>query len=168
MFRAYPAHLQEVHFATVYMRSLVSSLSAGDCLVHRLRKNCSLSPVGFRSPDRPTEEAQPLYRLQYTQSCFCYHSLELYTLHRPLLTIFSRHKHAIMRVNTCKPIFRKMHSSYTWSQHSNVEIPKVIEIWIMLSRVLTTVHTHKITLLLCGTPAVVNVHTAFGHPYKIH
>jgi hypothetical protein len=37
MFRAYPAHLQEVHFIVVYMRSLVSSLSAG--LVHRLRKN---------------------------------------------------------------------------------------------------------------------------------
>jgi hypothetical protein len=36
MFRAYPAHLQEVHFVIVYMRSLVSSLSAGDCLVHRL------------------------------------------------------------------------------------------------------------------------------------
>jgi len=30
MFRAYPAHLQEVHFVIVYMRSLVSSLSAGD------------------------------------------------------------------------------------------------------------------------------------------
>jgi len=39
MFRAYLAHLQEVHFVTVYMRFLVSSLSAGDCLVHRLRKN---------------------------------------------------------------------------------------------------------------------------------
>jgi len=36
MFRAYPAHLQEVHLVTVYVRSLVSSLSAGDCLVHRL------------------------------------------------------------------------------------------------------------------------------------
>ena len=35
MFRAYPAHLQEVHFVIVYMRSLVSPLSAGDCLVHR-------------------------------------------------------------------------------------------------------------------------------------
>jgi len=41
MFRAYPAHLQEVHFVIVYMRSLVSSLSAGDCPVHRLRKNSS-------------------------------------------------------------------------------------------------------------------------------
>jgi hypothetical protein len=41
MFRAYPAHLQEVHFVIVYMRSLVSSLSAGDCLVHRLKNNCS-------------------------------------------------------------------------------------------------------------------------------
>jgi len=36
MFRAYPAHLQEFHFIIVYMRSLESSLSAGDCLVHRL------------------------------------------------------------------------------------------------------------------------------------
>jgi len=34
MFRAYPAHLQEVHVVTVYMRSPVSSLSEGDCLVH--------------------------------------------------------------------------------------------------------------------------------------
>jgi hypothetical protein len=39
MFRAYPAHLQEVHFVIVYMQSLVSPLFAGDCLVHRLRKN---------------------------------------------------------------------------------------------------------------------------------
>ena len=41
MFRAYLTHLQEVHFVIVYMRSLVSSLSAGDCLVHRLRKKIS-------------------------------------------------------------------------------------------------------------------------------
>jgi len=41
MFRAYPAHPQEVHVIIVYMRSLVSSLSAGDCLVHRLRKKSS-------------------------------------------------------------------------------------------------------------------------------
>jgi len=39
MFRAYPAHLQEVHFVIVYMQSLVSSICAGDCLVHQLRKN---------------------------------------------------------------------------------------------------------------------------------
>jgi hypothetical protein len=38
MFRAYPAHLQEVYVVIVYMQSLVTSLSAGDCLVHRLRK----------------------------------------------------------------------------------------------------------------------------------
>jgi hypothetical protein len=35
----YPAHLQEVYIVIVYMQPLVSSLSAGDCLVHRLRKN---------------------------------------------------------------------------------------------------------------------------------
>jgi len=36
MFRAYAAHLQEVHVVIVYMQSLVLSLSAGDCLVHQL------------------------------------------------------------------------------------------------------------------------------------
>jgi len=38
-FEHYPAHLQEVHIVIVYMQPLVSSLSVGDCLVHRLRKN---------------------------------------------------------------------------------------------------------------------------------
>ena len=35
-FEHYPAHLQEVYVVIVYMQPLVSSLSAGDCLVHRL------------------------------------------------------------------------------------------------------------------------------------
>jgi len=38
-FEHYPIHLQEVYVLIVYMQPLVSSLSAGDCLVHRLRKN---------------------------------------------------------------------------------------------------------------------------------
>jgi len=38
-FEHYPAHLQEVCVVIVYMQPLVSSLSAGDCLVHRLRKS---------------------------------------------------------------------------------------------------------------------------------
>jgi hypothetical protein len=38
-FEHYPAHLQEAYVVIVYMQPLVSSLSAGDCLVHRLRKN---------------------------------------------------------------------------------------------------------------------------------
>jgi hypothetical protein len=38
-FDHYPAHLEEVYIVTVYMQPLVSSISAGDCLVHRLRKN---------------------------------------------------------------------------------------------------------------------------------
>jgi hypothetical protein len=37
-FEHYPAHLQEVHVVIVYMQPLVSSLSAGDCPVHRWRK----------------------------------------------------------------------------------------------------------------------------------
>ena len=37
-FEHYRAHLQEVYVVIVYMQPLVSSLSAGDCLVHRLRK----------------------------------------------------------------------------------------------------------------------------------
>jgi len=35
----YSAYLQEVYVVTVYMQALVSLLSAGDCPVHRLRKN---------------------------------------------------------------------------------------------------------------------------------
>jgi hypothetical protein len=38
-FEHYPAHLQEVYVVIVYMQHLVSSLSAGNCLVHRLRKD---------------------------------------------------------------------------------------------------------------------------------
>jgi len=40
-FEHYPAYLQEVYVVIVYTQPLVSPLSAGDCLVHRLRKNCS-------------------------------------------------------------------------------------------------------------------------------
>jgi hypothetical protein len=35
-FEHYSAHLQEVYVVSVYMQALVSSLSAGDCPVHRL------------------------------------------------------------------------------------------------------------------------------------
>jgi hypothetical protein len=34
-FEHYPAHLEEIYVTIVYMQPLVSSLSAGDCLVHR-------------------------------------------------------------------------------------------------------------------------------------
>ena len=40
-FEHYPAHLHEVYVVTVYVQPLVSSLSAGDYPMHRLRKNCS-------------------------------------------------------------------------------------------------------------------------------
>jgi len=42
-FEHYPAHLQEVYVLIVYMQPLVSSLSEGDCLVHRLRKDSFLT-----------------------------------------------------------------------------------------------------------------------------
>jgi hypothetical protein len=42
-FEHYPAHLQEVYVVTVYMQPLVSSLSAGDCLVNRLRRSSFLT-----------------------------------------------------------------------------------------------------------------------------
>ena len=42
-FEHYPAHFQEVYVVTVYTRPLVSSLSAGDCPVHRLRKSSFLT-----------------------------------------------------------------------------------------------------------------------------
>jgi len=50
MFRAYPAHLQEVHVVIVYMQSLVSSLSAGVCFVHRLRKKFFLNRCTRQTP----------------------------------------------------------------------------------------------------------------------
>jgi len=42
-FEHYPAHLREVYVVIVYLQPLVSSLSAGDCPVHRLRKNSFLT-----------------------------------------------------------------------------------------------------------------------------
>jgi len=38
-FEHYPAYLQEVYVVIVYMQPLVSSLSAGDCPVHRFFLN---------------------------------------------------------------------------------------------------------------------------------
>jgi len=43
-FEHYPAHLQEVYVVIVYMQRLVSSLSAGDCLVNRLKKKLRRRP----------------------------------------------------------------------------------------------------------------------------
>jgi len=40
-FEHYPARLQKVYVIIVHMQLLVSPLSAGDCPVHRLRKNSS-------------------------------------------------------------------------------------------------------------------------------
>jgi len=40
-FEHYPAHLQGVYVVIVYMQPLISSLSADDCPVHRLRKKYS-------------------------------------------------------------------------------------------------------------------------------
>jgi len=42
-FEYYPPHLQEVYVVIVYMQPLVSLLSAGGCLVHRLRNSSFLT-----------------------------------------------------------------------------------------------------------------------------
>ena len=71
-FEHYPNHLQEVYVVIVYMQPLVSSLSAGDCLVHRLRMSSFLTDAqdshlqGVTIPDaayiqlqrRPPEDEQ--------------------------------------------------------------------------------------------------------------
>ena len=49
-FEHYPAHLREVCVVTVYIQPLVSSLSAGDCPVPRLRKNFFLNRCTRQSP----------------------------------------------------------------------------------------------------------------------
>jgi len=47
-----PAHLQEIYVVIVYMQPLVSSPSAGDCPVHRLRKNSFLTGAQDRHLQR--------------------------------------------------------------------------------------------------------------------
>ena len=42
-FEHYPPHLQEVYVVIIYMQPLVTSLSAGDYPVHRLRKKSFLT-----------------------------------------------------------------------------------------------------------------------------
>jgi len=49
-FEHYPAHHQEVYVVIVYMQPLVSPLSAGDCLLHRLRKTFFLNRCTRQSP----------------------------------------------------------------------------------------------------------------------
>jgi hypothetical protein len=46
-FEHYPAHLQEVYVVIGYVQPLVLSLSAGDCLVYRLRKNSFLTGAQY-------------------------------------------------------------------------------------------------------------------------
>jgi len=91
-FEHYPAHLQGVYVVIVYMQPLVSSLSAGDCLVHRLRKNCTFFLTGAQDshlqtvtiPEagyvhlrrRPPNDEQVYYlTFIYSSTCFgCPHA----------------------------------------------------------------------------------------------
>jgi hypothetical protein len=72
-FDHYPAHLQEAYVVTVYVQPLVSSRSAGDRLVHRLRKImlwCTVNqssrcpiyvvPSGSLTPNFPTKMLKAL------------------------------------------------------------------------------------------------------------
>jgi len=61
-FEHYPAHLQEVYVVSVHMQPLVSSFSAGDCLVHRLRKNSFF-------PNRYTRQSPA--ESDDTRGCIC-------------------------------------------------------------------------------------------------
>ena len=60
-FEHYPAHLQEVYVVIVYMQPLVSSLSAGDCLVAQdshLQKMTILEAAYIQLRRRPPEDEQ--------------------------------------------------------------------------------------------------------------
>jgi hypothetical protein len=63
-FEHYPAHLQEVYVVIVYVQPLISSLSAGDCPVHRLRKNwlhvSSINPAHLQEVHVVIVYVQPL------------------------------------------------------------------------------------------------------------
>ena len=81
-FEHYPGHLQEGYVVIVYVQPLVSSLSAGDCLVHRLRKKCSFflthgslhheSMLIKRS--NLMQQCADIYLLQSHSTCFGCHS----------------------------------------------------------------------------------------------
>jgi hypothetical protein len=61
-FEHYAAHLLEVYVVIVYMQPLVSSLSAGDCPVHQLRKNSFLTDAQDSHQQRVTiPEAAYIY-----------------------------------------------------------------------------------------------------------
>jgi hypothetical protein len=62
-FEHYSAHLQEVYFVIVYMQPLVSSLSAGDCLVHRLRMNFFLNRCTRQSPAESDDTTDCIYTI---------------------------------------------------------------------------------------------------------
>jgi hypothetical protein len=62
-FEHYPAHLQEVCGIIVYMQPLVSSLSAGDCPVHRLRKNFFLNRCKRQSPAESDDTRDCIYTI---------------------------------------------------------------------------------------------------------
>jgi len=59
------AHLQEVYVIIVYMQPLVSSLSAGDCPVHRLREKFFLNRCTGQSP----AESDDIRGCIYTGDC---------------------------------------------------------------------------------------------------
>ena len=62
-FEHYPAYLQEVYVVIVYIQPLVSSLSAGDCLVHRLRKNFFLNRCTRQSPAESDDTRDCIYTI---------------------------------------------------------------------------------------------------------
>jgi len=62
-FEHYPSHLQEVYVIIVCMQPLVSSLFAGDCLVHRLRKQFFLNRCTRQSPAESDDTRGCIYTI---------------------------------------------------------------------------------------------------------
>jgi hypothetical protein len=60
-FEHYPAHLQEVYVVIIYIKPLVSSHSAGDCLVHRLRKKFFVNRCTGQSPAESDDTRSCIY-----------------------------------------------------------------------------------------------------------
>jgi hypothetical protein len=72
MFRA---HLQEVYVVVVYTQPLVSSLSAGDCPVHRLRKEFVINRCTGQSPAESDD----------TRGCIYSYDVDLLKMSRVML-----------------------------------------------------------------------------------
>jgi hypothetical protein len=83
-FEHYPAHLQELYVVTVHMQHLVSSLSAGDCPVYRLKKKleCFLNRCTRHSSAESDDTRGCIYRVSQEECARLQENVRYVKVHR--------------------------------------------------------------------------------------